>query len=239
MRQLDEEGFKDKVKRWDATIASSLGSSTGKGKKQLLTVKKALGDDFKTFLAKANRMPNTGALIDFLIKKVNFSATNVKHFLADANIPFDRQDMTIVQQDALDKIFENGAAFALENDLVGQYKDKPSSGDVVSKSSKGKRSGATGVDVSDELDRLVKAAQGKSFTGKDTKSNDSVVSFDQKSYQNILKQSGLSGEYFEDLVDIAANEKSFADIEKRPDAKELTKQLAKLGFAMFKSMDKK
>lgn len=236
MDMLNEASLKDVAADVSNKAKAALGDKGAAGKEDAKRLSKYLSKSYKKWLGQTGGEPTEETLMKFLVSKIGFTAANARKIFDKSGIQDPTKANESVMEDIsradLDKVFLNAAQFAYEYDLIKdpeedkERKINKSEYSDGSFGSRGRSSGygsRRGYQNSDPIGGLRDQVQKNSYQ------------VDKGEMLQQITKSGLSKEHLEDLTDIVANAKKFEDLQSRPDRQELMKQLARIGYAFFKS----
>ncbi len=207
-------------------IAAHFGSAEAEGRMNKSYVVKEFVNRYKAWATSSNQKPAVDNVVVFMINKLGFNEQDTVTIFHKANI-----DSGSLNNSQIQHIFTIAAEYSFEHGLIDVDKSEAKG---QAKSDKEERS------IRYKRDQGTGRATGKENTkdsGKAENKGD-VFSLNQTQLTAALKTVGLDREYVNDISDIIAKTKNIEDLKTRPDQKELMRQLAKMGYALFKAMDK-
>jgi hypothetical protein len=231
---LDEASLKDIAASAGNKLKAMAGDEQAQGTEDTKRLAKFLTQKFKKYAGQIGKMDEE-SLMTFLVNKVGFSAANARKLFAEVGIKDPTKTVESIKlseelnQKQIDSIMTAAAQFAYKHNLI----DLDSKDDIKPSSNTRRQSsnGKSDDDVSGLVDKLKGSVDNSNDQKTQEKPKDTNYTVDKFAFLDAIRSTGIDRRHLADLADIVRNAKSFDDVANRPDVK----QLAMVGFAMFKA----
>lgn len=237
MELLDEASLKDVAADVGNKVKAATGNKKAAGKEDAKRLAKYLNKSFKKWLGQTGGEPTEEALMKFLVSKIGFTAANARKIFDKSGVSDPTKANESIMEDLsvadLDKVFLNAAQFAYEYDLINdpeEDKERKIQKAQHTDGQFGSRGRSSGY-----VTRRNSSYGNDPIAGLRDQVQKNSYQVDKGELLQQIQKTGMSKEHIEDLTDIVANAKKFEDLQSRPDRQELMKQLARIGYAFFKS----
>lgn len=226
---MREASLRDIAAAAGDAVGAMAGNDKSKGRQDARKLKSYLTKQYNKWLGQTGNEIDEESLMTFLSAKIGFTPANIRKIFDKAKVS-DPTQMESLQEDInktdVDRVMQIAAEFAFAHNLV-----KPTNPEETPMASREepRRDGRRRNRDEGSPDDIINSLRNR------VESNKNAYNVDKTELVDALKQTGLTREYLGDLTDIMAKVKDYKDIQKMPDRNEIMNQLAKVGFAFFKS----
>lgn len=225
MHELDEASILD-------TIAAKMGSASARGRIDKDFVSSQIETRYKRWLAASSQKPSVDTFVVFLINQMGFSETDVVTIFHKADVAagnLSPQEVT--------KISDISAAYAFETGLLKtDEKGKTTADTEKDRNAKFKKQQQQKNHGKSETRPASASAPSGNAKKSQDEENDEIFTLNQSQLSKSLQSVGLSRGHVADLVDILQDTKKFEELKAHPNKNEIMSQLARMGYAIFKTM---